>query len=425
MGFKKLLLKFKRFSDCLVALDVGTEFAKAVIFKIDLKNNKVIIKGVGRCRHNFSDISRGSVTNIEGVANTCKIAINKAKEISRCNPKKLIIGVGGEFLTRHTNSFVYKREDPEKEIDLPEFKNIVQKAQWKALDNIRKDFLWKNTQQGTEIKLINADITDLRIDGYKVLNPLGFKGKELYLTIFNVCIPLIHLSALKKIANLLNLELVNIIGQSYALDKALNFKNSFMVIDIGGASTEIVVIKNKEMIFSKTLSIGGRSFTNMLSKNLDLDYFLSEEIKIKYAKNQLSSDAKKKLREILKEIVLLWLNGVELLLEEISSNSKTPYPSFTLPYKIFLCGGGANLSEIKDALQGKYSYWYKNLLFSKPPEVRIISTEDILNILDEKKLLHSPQDIILGCLASLSLEFIKEKSIVDSVLNRAIKVIQN
>ncbi|MCD6283934.1 pilus assembly protein PilM [bacterium] len=424
MGFKNLLLKFKKFSDCLLALDIGTEFAKAVIFRIDLKSNRAIIKGIGRHRHKSSDISQGVITDIMGVTDTCKIAINKAKNIGKCSPKKLIMGIGGELLKGYSNSFVYKRDDPEKEIDLSEFKNIVQKAQWKALDNIRESFLWETARQGAEVKLINADVTDLRIDGYKVANPLGFKGREIYLTIFNICAPLIHLSALKKISNLLNLKLANIVGNSYALNRALNFENSFIIIDIGGISTEIIFIKNKEIISSKTFPIGGKSFTNALARKLGLDYFLAEDIKLKYTRNQLGLNARKKIREILKEITLLWLNGVELSLSEISSDSKISYSS-PLPERIFLCGGGANLSEVKDALRGKFSNWCRNLPFSGIPEVKIISADDISNILDEKKLLCYPEDTILGCLANSGLGLVKEKNISEQVLSQAIRIIQN
>ena len=59
-----------------------------------------------------------------------------------------------------------------------------------------------------EVRLINSAIVSLSIDGYKVSNPIGFKGSELVLQFYTAFAPLVHISAIEKVCAELNLDLV-------------------------------------------------------------------------------------------------------------------------------------------------------------------------------------------------------------------------
>ncbi|MBU1933988.1 hypothetical protein KKE87_01985, partial [Patescibacteria group bacterium] len=59
-------MKKKRISDrYAISLDIGTEFVKSLIFKVE--DNKAIVMGVGRQHQKLTDMQGGTVTDIHGV----------------------------------------------------------------------------------------------------------------------------------------------------------------------------------------------------------------------------------------------------------------------------------------------------------------------------------------------------------------------
>ena len=59
--------------DYIVALDIGTEFVKALIAK--LEGDELQIIGVGRARQELSDMHSGAIADIAGVVRNCEEAL--------------------------------------------------------------------------------------------------------------------------------------------------------------------------------------------------------------------------------------------------------------------------------------------------------------------------------------------------------------
>jgi cell division protein FtsA len=56
--------------DYIVALDVGTEFVKALIARLDGEELQIV--GVGRARQEVSDMHSGAIADIAGVVRNCE-----------------------------------------------------------------------------------------------------------------------------------------------------------------------------------------------------------------------------------------------------------------------------------------------------------------------------------------------------------------
>ncbi|MAF20475.1 MAG: hypothetical protein CMI55_02210 [Parcubacteria group bacterium] len=421
--------KAKSKTCCLLALDIGTEFVKAVIFKVgktssddgESKEQAVII-GVGRQRQMANQMRAGAVADIEGVALTCQKVINQAAQMARSKPTRVVIGIAGEFIKGATTNFVYKRSNSEQRIGLAELKNIIQKIQWKAFNKIRSQIAWETGRPEVEIRLINALIPEIRIDGYQVANPLGFPGQEVFLSIFNVYAPLIHLSALENIVAKLDLELLSIVAEPYALTKSssLNPMAGAILIDIGGGTTDIALVRQGKIEGIKSFSLAGQAFTKRLCQSLDLDLPEAEDIKIRHSHRQLSQNVQRKIREILKNDVRIWLNGVELILEEF--DQKEFFPS-----TILLCGGGSILPDIKNILSREtvQREWMEKLPFSRAPEVKFIRSSQIDNVIDQANVLKGPENIVPLALSGLALEILTDEvRILPSVLRRVARIMR-
>ena len=404
-----------------LALDIGTEVVKALIFHIDEETEKGTVTGVGRARQRLGDMQSGAVSDISGVVGSCEEAIARAEEMAGVRRvEQTIVGIAGELVKGSTTNVHYERLKPEIRIDLPELKNIVQKVQWKAFDKIRQQLAWETGYSEIDVKLINAAIVDVRIDGYRVTNPLGFQGRDVSIGIFNAYAPMVHLGALQKIAEELDLDLLSIAAEPYAVARSMGLENtidfSAVFIDVGGGTTDIAVVRNGGLEGTKMFALGGRAFTKRLAQELNVNFEEAENLKIRYGRRELGRDVARRIEKMLEEDCRVWLDGVELSLQEFSESD-------LLPSKILLCGGGSALPGVKGALSS--ADWIRNLPFAKAPTVSFLQPKDVVNILDKTGLLRDPQDVTPMGLANLALDLVGEEKVLSSMLRRAVKMMQN
>ncbi len=405
-----------------LALDIGTEFVKALVFELEYEDKRgvkkrAIIKGASRQRQGLSEMHSGAILDIERVLLNCEEVINRASEEAGIFPKKVILGIAGELVKGIVTRLEIQRKRPEKPINLKELEQISKKAIEKALSQVRNQISLERGNEDIDIRLVNSGICDLKIDGYKILNPVGFRGKNLILDIFCAFAPLVHLSSLETIATELGLELIGITAQPYAVSQTFSENPEFgaIFIDIGGGTTDISVVRQGAIEGTKMFALGGRVFTKRIAQVLDLPFEKAEELKINYSVGKnLDQKIKNKLREILLEDAKVWLEGVILALSEFSLIDY-------FPSQILLCGGGSLLPEIKEVL--KDLDWTKKLAFTKKPKINFITPKDINRISDETGKLKNPWDITPLSLVNIALDLMEE-DLISSLFSKTTSLLE-
>lgn len=401
----------------ILALDIGTEYVKALI--IEVKNGKGYVIGAGRCPQRLGDMHHGAVMDIASVIENCKIAIDEAEKEAGVAATQLILGIAGELVKGDTTTLTYNRKDPEEKIDLSELKNIVHKVQWKCFEDVRGRLAEETGYNEIDIKLVNAAIVDMNIDGYKVSNPVGFQGKEVEVSIFNAFAPLVHYGALQTIAAELNMDLLAITVEPYAVARALSLEDggdfNAIFIDIGGGTTDIAVVKNGGVIGTKMFTLGGRVFTKRLAQALNVSFTDAEKIKLAYANEELEKQSYRVVREAMQMDADVWISGVELSLQDFEKID-------TLPNRIYICGGGSHLPEIKEALENES--WHKDLPFVEPPKIKFMQPKDIGSIIDKTKKLKEPSDVPPMALANIALDLAGDEQVLLSLLKKVVRLMQ-
>jgi cell division protein FtsA len=114
----------------------------------------------------------------------------------------------------------------------------------------------------------------------------------------------------------------------------------------------------------------------------------------------------------------VWLSGVELALEEFTQSDRFADNNL-LPSRIYLCGGGSLLPDLKAALHKKR--WTTVLPFAKQPDVQYIKPEQVTSISDPNNLLGSVQDVTPMALANLALDLVGNNGPVSVTVNRLLK----
>ena len=79
------------------ALDIGTEFVKALVFEIG-EGNMGTVRGVGRKRQGLAHMQSGTVTDIDAVVDNCSVALQEAEEMAGFRPTQCVIGIAGELV---------------------------------------------------------------------------------------------------------------------------------------------------------------------------------------------------------------------------------------------------------------------------------------------------------------------------------------
>lgn len=361
----------------MVALDIGTEFVKAMIAKIDGEELQVV--GVGRSRQDIGDMYSGAIADIAGVVQNCEEALAEAEDQAGLQARRVVIGVAGELVKGTTSTIRYRRPQPSRPLDENEMEFIIEKVQERAQEKARSQIGIETGNPDVEIKLVNSALVGVHIDGYKVSNPLGFQGKDVAVQIYTAFAPMLHIGALERVADELSLELIAVAAEPFAVSRSVlgnDASSNFTAIlaDVGGGTTDIAVVNDGGVEGTKMFGIGGRSFTRTIANDLDLTYDAAEKLKVNFDHEYLKPSVKEKISKSIDKTLEVWLQGVELALGEFDSVDH-------LPNKILLCGGGASLQQLVDALST--GNWYKNLPFTRKPTVHHIKPDEVMGIIDK------------------------------------------
>lgn len=360
----------------IVSLDIGTEYTKALIAKV--KDGELEVIGVGRARQEVGNMFGGAIADITGVVKNCEAALIKAEEQAGVQAKKVIIGIAGEFVKGLTLTIRYKRPQPDRELDASEMELIIDKVQERAAIKAQKQIAFETGNPDVEVKLVNSAIVSIHIDGYKVSNPIGFQGKDIAIQIYTAFAPMVHIGALERTAAELDLELVAVAAEPFAVARAVlgNDANSTftaVLCDVGGGSTDIAVINDGGVEGTRMFGVAGRSFTKTIANDLGIGYEAAEKLKLNMDDAKIKPAVKRTIDEAVDKTLSVWISGVQLALGEFDAIDH-------LPNKILLCGGGSSLGSLVKELQ--QSSWYKELPFTRKPTVQHIKPTDVIGVTD-------------------------------------------
>lgn len=396
------------------ALDVGTEFAKALVFEIT-EDGTAIVRGVGRKRQGLTHMQSGTVADITAVVDNCQVALQEAEEMAGFRSRQVIIGIAGELVKGFTTSVSQERKKPDQQLTARELDSLIETVQKDALREAERTVTWETGLPNVDIRLVHAAVTGASIDGYAVTNPVGFHGRHVRISVFNAFAPLIHLGALQTVASMLDLELVAIVAEPYAVAQCMDddqvHQAGALFVDVGGGTTDVALVRQGGIEGTRMFALGGRAFTKSLADRLDLPFARAEETKVDYAKG-VDVERKKEIGEIIGEDVAVWQAGVELVLEEFARSGM-------LPGRIYLCGGGARLPQIGAALRDPALS--KHLSFARPPQVDAIKVKQVAKVTDATGLLIDEQDITPMALANQALQMTAPESPLDSALRRVLR----
>lgn len=395
-------------------LDIGTEVAKALVLVVEDSHGEVL--GVGRQPQGHLDMQDGLVTDIEAVVENCHLALQQAESMAGIGGRDTIVGMAGELTKGLSTTVTVERAKPWDKLTVNEIEGILQKVQKQALEQVSEQIAWETGLPGIDVRLVNSAVVSVQIDGHSVSNPIAFQGRHLAVTVFNAFAPLVHVGAMRTIVESLDLELLSVVAEPYAVASALSTRPALdyggIVIDIGGGTTDVALLRNGGIEGTKTFPLGGRAFTKRLAMRRSLGFEVAEDLKLRYAHGELHPTESVWITNALAPDVQTWMDGVVLLLEELAAEGQIP------PY-LYLCGGSSGLPDLRDLLQ-RFD-WVGRLPMSRPAEVKVLTPPDVGAMHDKTGELTGPQDVTPLGLAYQALALERESGVVTEALHQTVQ----
>ncbi|MBR3319732.1 rod shape-determining protein [Candidatus Saccharibacteria bacterium] len=367
----------------LLALDIGSSFVKCALaqpvdptktdkvikFKKTLSSGKLKILGFSRTPQAPSNMSGGGITNIPAVVDACEKAIAELETKTGESAKSVVVGISGELVKSKTSTIRYRRDTPGKPITEPELSELLEKIAIRNMNRLKKEIALETNNPETKLSLINSAVVSISIDGYRINNPVGFKGAEVLIEYYTAFAPTVAISAIEKVCAELELDLLTVVVEPFAVCRAclgddIDVDFSAVIMDIGACTTGVAVVDSGDICGTKMFNIGGISFTRQIAESLRISPKKAELTKLHLDDDsELSDTTIAKATAALNRSLSVWLAGVELALDEFKNIEP-------LPSDIFLCGGSSNLLTLEETLA--ISNWYESLPFSKRPTIHLL-----------------------------------------------------
>jgi len=136
------------------------------------------------------------------------------------------------------------------------------------------------------------------------------------------------------------LSLASVETELISLSRSLGVDGqSVLVSDLGARSTDIAIVRNGKLVFSRSFPTGGEAFTRAVSQYLGIDQVQAEEYKRTYGLIQTQLEGK--VRQSLEPVIHLVGDEMRKALHYYQSESKGDQV-----HSVILSGGSAGLPEV-------------------------------------------------------------------------------
>ena len=322
-----------------VGLDIGTTAVRCVVGELSSDSNIPTIIALSRAEN--SGMRKGNVAHIEEVAQAVINAVQEAERISGCEIKHATVNVNGSHIEGLNSKGVVAISSADRVITHE--------------DRMRVEEAATVVQLPANKEIIQVFAKNYRLDGQEnIKDPVGMHGVRLEVDTHIVVASTPALKSLEQALERAELRsshrtVTSLAAAEAMLDRKLK-ESGVAVLDIGAATTNMVVIEDGEVEHIAVIPMGGTYITNDLAIGLKTELDVAELIKLKHASLSKSSSGETSFvvrgeefrfdREMMRLIVEA---RVEEILEYADRELKKIHRSRKLPGGIVLTGGSAQL----------------------------------------------------------------------------------
>ena len=315
----------------------------------------------------------GGEADAASLVNTCDEALVQAEQMAQSSgdrwllPDQLLVGLPASQLRGRSWAVVQQRPESGRPVDERELEALLERTLRLGVNRRVGD-----APENHDWLLIDAAPVALTVDGRGVTDPIGFRGRELGAAVFAAMTRLETVQMWGAVAKELEFSSLTLTATPLALAASLPVAHGILV-DIGGAATDLVWCSAGRPVVLESLPIGGHALTGSLARKWGLTAGRAERLKRSYSSNKLSADAEAQVQGVLWPTLLNWLEDTEAAMARLSHDEP-------LPQHLYLLGGGSALPEMVEAVRSLA--WSQRLRFERYPEVSCLQPTDVPGVVN-------------------------------------------
>jgi cell division protein FtsA len=298
---------------------------------------------------------------------------------------QMLVGLPGSQLRGKAWSITQRRSRPERPVDARELELLLGRALRLAVNKLSgvNDPGWV---------LVDAAPVSLEVDGRRVTNPVGFRGRALSATVFAALTRVEVIETWRRIAKTLRFSALTLSAAPLAVTATLSEPEGLLV-DVGGGSTDLTWWRFGRPLVLASVPVGGDSLTLSLLHRWGLTSDKAERLKRSYVGGELSESAKAQVLDAMVPALRIWLEQTELELAEMNEQVDEP-----LPQRLFLLGGGSALPEMLEA--ARTLAWSSLLQFERYPQIDWLKPTDVQGLVNRTDRALNMDDVTSMALAA-------------------------
>lgn len=254
-------------SDLAVGLDIGTTKICAVVGEVTPDGVRILGYGTYPSR----GLRKGVVINIEATVQSIKKAVEEAEIMADRKITKVFAGIAGGHIKGFNSHGVIALKD--KEVRAADVRRVIDAARAVAIPMDRE-----------VIHIIPQEYVIDDQDGIK--EPLGMSGVRLEAKVHIVTGAVTSAQNIVKCCHKAGLDVADIILEPLASAEAVLTEDErelgVALADLGGGTTDIVVVANGAVKHTSVLALGGNHVTNDIAVGLRTPAHEAEKIKRRF-----------------------------------------------------------------------------------------------------------------------------------------------
>jgi cell division protein FtsA len=253
--------------EIIVGLDIGTTKIAAIVGLVTDEGLDII--GVGT--HPSTGLRKGVVVNIDATVVSIRHAIEEAEHMAGCEITQVYAGVAGSHIKAMNSHGTVAIKDKEvREIDIG---RVLETARAVPLPQDRE--------------IIHALPQEYIVDEQDgIKEPLGMAGVRLQAKVHIVTAAIASAQNIVKCCERCDLSVADIVLQPLASAHAVLHDDEkelgVALIDIGGGTTDLVLLLDGSIVHTAVLPIGGNQVTRDISLGLRTPVHEAERIKLRH-----------------------------------------------------------------------------------------------------------------------------------------------
>lgn len=332
----------------VVGLDIGTTTVRCVVGHLDAPGQLPTIIGVAEEKN--TGMRKGTVVNLVRTAQAIDKALESVERTSGHQINEATVSINGSHIVGMSSRGVIAVGTGGHEVNEDDLARVEEAATVVQLPANRE--------------ILEVTPRSYQLDGQEnIKDPLGMTGVRLEVDAHVITALVPHLKNLQKVCEMTEAHPRSIVVAGLAAARAVvtdqQRENGVVLIDIGGATTSVVVYEEGDLMHIAVLPVGSNDITNDLAIGLKTDLDIAEQVKLEHAvayggarrggKGTVSIKQDKQTHEFETELVDEIVEArLEELFEKVNRELKTIHRAAKLPGGVVLTGGGAQLKGIAE-----------------------------------------------------------------------------